>query len=143
MGDQIVFQQQDEVNCFNLANKMVEENDHNEFNLVATEFLLQDALPSQSCENIQSSVLKSFELINNSHIIPCLGNNQYLVKSYSRTNHQSHFLCVRHPGFTSCDNNGPKYNKEGFCGHTIGVALKCKLVEKYVSVFYRNERRER
>ena len=50
--DQIVFQQQDDVNCFNLINKMVEESDHNEFNLNATEFLLQEALPNQSCENI-------------------------------------------------------------------------------------------
>ena len=32
MGDQIVFQQQDDVNCFNYVNKMVEECDHNEFN---------------------------------------------------------------------------------------------------------------
>ena len=137
MGDQIVFQQQHEVNYFNLANKMVEE-----FNLVATEFLLQEAQPNQSCENIRSSVWKSFELINNSHIIPGFGNNQYLVKSYSRTNDQPHFLCVRDAGFIFCDNNCPKYNKEGFCGHTIGIALKCKLVEKYASV-YRNARRKR
>ena len=48
MGDQIVFQQQDEVNCFNLVNEMVEESDHNEFNLAVTEFSLQEALPNTS-----------------------------------------------------------------------------------------------
>ena len=45
------FQQQDDVNCFNLVNKMVEDSDHDEFNLNATEFLLEEALPSQNCEN--------------------------------------------------------------------------------------------
>ena len=59
---------------------MVEESDHNKFNLVATEFLLQETLPNQSFENMCSSALKSFELIRNSHIIPGFGNNQYLVK---------------------------------------------------------------
>ena len=44
VGNQVVFQQQDEVDCFNLVNEMVEKSGHNEFNLVATEFLLQEAL---------------------------------------------------------------------------------------------------
>ena len=83
VGDQIVFQQQDDVNSFNLVNEMVEESDHNEFNLNATEFSSQEALPNQKCENIQLSILRSFELISNSHIIPGFGRNQYLVKSYS------------------------------------------------------------
>ena len=112
VGDQIVFQRQDDVNCFNLVNEMVEESDHNEFNLNATEFLLQEALPNQSCENIRSSILKSFELISNSHIIPGFGNNQYLLKSYSRPNDPPHFVCVRVNGFISCHNNCPKYNKD-------------------------------
>ena len=110
---------------------MVEESDHHEFNLNATEFLLQEALPNRSCENIRSSILKSFELISNSHIIPGFGNYQFLVKLYSRINDPPHFVCVRNDGFISCDNNCPKYNKEGFCGHTIVIALKCKLIEKY------------
>ena len=80
MGDQIAFQKQDDVNCFNLVNEAVDESDHNEFNLSATEFLLKEALPIQSCENIRSSILKSFELVSNSHIITGFGNNQYLVK---------------------------------------------------------------
>ena len=141
VGDQIVFQRQDDVNCFNLVNEMVEESDHNEFNLNATEFLLQEALPNQSCENIRSSILKSFELISNSHIIPGFGNNQYLVKSYSRLNDPPHFVSVRNNGSISCDNNCPKCNKEGFCGHTIGVALKCKLVEKYASALSKCQER--
>ena len=127
VSDEIVFQQQDDVNCFNFVNELVEESDHNEFNLNATEFLLQERLPKRSCKNIRSSILKSFELISNSHII------QYLVKSYPRPNAPPHFVCVRDNGFISCDNNCPKYNKEGFCGHTIGVVLKCKVVEKYAS----------
>ena len=116
---------------------MAEESDHNEFNLVATEFLLQGDLPNQSCENMQSSVLKRLELISNSHIIPGFGNNQYIVKSYSKPNDQPHLVCVRDTGFISCDNIGSKYNKEGFCGHTIGMALKYKLVEKYASVLWK------
>ena len=44
VGNEVVFQQQDEVDCFNLVNEMVEKKDHNDFNLVATEFLLQEAL---------------------------------------------------------------------------------------------------
>ena len=128
--------------CFNLINEMVEESDHNEFNLNVTEFLLQEALPNRSCENIRLSILKSFESISNSHIIPGFGNNQYLVKSYSRPNDPPHFDCVRDNGFISCDNNCPKYNKEGFFGHTTGVALKCKFVENML-VLYRNARRER
>ena len=120
---------------------MVEESDHNEFNLNATEFLLQEAFPNQSCENIRSSILKSFELISNSHIILGFGNNQYLVKSYSRPNGPSHFVCVRDNGFISCDNNCPKYNKEGFCGHTIGVALKWMLVEKHASALWKCQER--
>ena len=51
VGDQIVYQQQDDVNCFNLVNEMVDESDHNEFNLNATEFLLQQALPNRSCDH--------------------------------------------------------------------------------------------
>ena len=38
VDDQIVFQQQDEIICFNLASQMVEESDRNEFNLVANFF---------------------------------------------------------------------------------------------------------
>ena len=49
---------------------MVEDSDHDEFNLNATEFLLEEALPSQNCENTRSSILKSFELTSNSDIIP-------------------------------------------------------------------------
>ena len=67
---------------------MVEESDNNEFSLDATKFLLQEVLPSQSCENIRSFILKSFECISNSHIISGFGNNQYLVKLYSRPNDQ-------------------------------------------------------
>ena len=73
-------------------------------------------------------------LISNSHIIPGFGNKQYLVKSYSRPNDQPHFVCVRDTVYISCDNNCPKYNNKGFYGHTIGLAIKCKLVEKYASV---------
>ena len=140
LGDQIAFQQQDDVKCFSLVNKMVEESDHNEFNLRVTEFLLQDVLLNQSCEIIGSSILKSFECISNSHVILGFGNNQYLVKSYSRPNHQPHFVCVRGTGFTSCDNNCTKYNTEGFCSHTIGAALLCK---QSMQVFYRKARRKR
>ena len=111
---------------------MVEESDHNEFNLNATEFLLQKDL----------SLLKSFELISNSHIISGFINNQYLVKSYSRPNDPSHFVSVRDHSFISCDNNCPKYNKEGFCGHIIGVALKYNSL-KSMLVLYRNARRDR
>ena len=120
---------------------MVEESDHNEFNLNVTEFLLQEALPNRSCENIRSSISKSFESISNSHIILGFGNNQYLVKSYSRPNEPPHFDCVRDNGFISCDNDCPKYNKEGFFGHTIGVALKCKFVEKYASALSKCQER--
>ena len=48
MGDQIVFQQQNDVDCFDLVNDMVEESDHNKFNLNATECLLQEALPYEA-----------------------------------------------------------------------------------------------
>ena len=65
---------------------MVEDSDHDEFNLNATEFLLEEALPNQNCEN--------------SDIIPGFENKQYLVKSYSRPN--DYFVCVRDTGFTSC-----------------------------------------
>ena len=141
MGDQIAFQKQDDVNCFNLVNEAVDESDHNEFNLSATEFLLQEALPIQSCENIRSSILKSFELVSNSHIITGFGNNQYLVKSYSRPNEPPYFVCVRYNGFISCDNNCSKYNKKGFCIHTIGVTLRCKLLEKYASALSKCQER--
>ena len=80
-------------------------------------------------------------MISNSHIIPGFGNNQYLVKSYSRLNDPPHFVSVRNNGSISCDNNCPKCNKEGFCGHTIGVALKCKLVEKYASALSKCQER--
>ena len=90
---------------------------------------------------IPSSILKSFELINNSHIIQGFGNNQYLVKSYSKPNDPSHFVCVRDNGFISCHNNCPKDNKEGYCGHIIGVALKYKLVEKYASALSKCQER--
>ena len=90
---------------------------------------------------IPSSILKSFELINNSHIIQGFGNNQYLVKSYSRPNDPSHFVCVRDNDFISCHNNCPKDNKEGYCGHIIGVALKYKLVEKYASALSKCQER--
>lgn len=92
MGDKIVFQQQNDVNCFNLVTKMVEGSNHNEFNLDATGFLLQVALPNQSCKNIGSFILKSFELITNSHITSGLGNKQYLLKSYFRPNDEPHFV---------------------------------------------------
>ena len=82
---------------------------------------------------IRSFILKSFELISNGHIIPGFGNNQYLVKLYSRPNGPPHFVCVRVNGFISCDNNCLKYNKERFCDHTIGEALKYKPAEKYAS----------
>ena len=89
----------------------------------------------QICESIRSSVLKSFEFINNSYIIRVLGKKQYLVKQYSRTNDQPHFVCVRDTDVISCDNSYPKYNKERFCGHTIGgVTIKCKLIQKYATV---------
>ena len=92
MGDKIVFQQQNDVNCFNLVSKMVEGSNHNEFNLDATGFLLQVALLNQSCKNIGSFILKSFELITNSHITSGLGNKQYLLKSYFRPNDEPHFV---------------------------------------------------
>ena len=38
VDDQKVFQEQDEIICFNLASQMVEESDRNEFNLVANFF---------------------------------------------------------------------------------------------------------
>ena len=79
---------------------MVEDSDHDEFNLNATEFLLEEALPNQNCENTRSSILKSFEVTSNSDIIPGFENKQYLVKSYSRPN--DYFVCVRDTGFTSC-----------------------------------------
>ena len=53
VSDQIVLQQQDDVSCFNFVNKLVEESDHNEFNLNATEFLLKETLPNRSCKNIR------------------------------------------------------------------------------------------
>ena len=100
VGDRIVFSAaRRHVNCFNLVNKMVEDSDHDEFNLNATEFLLEEALPSQNCENTRSSILKSFELTSNSYIIPGFEKKQYLVKSYSRPN--DYFVCVRDTGFTS------------------------------------------
>ena len=108
---------------------MVEESDHKEFNL---KFLLQKDL----------FLLKNFELISNSHIISGFINSQYLVKSYSRPNDPSHFVSVRDHSFISCDNNCPKYNKEGFCGHIIGVALKYNSL-KSMLVLYRNARRDR
>ena len=37
---------------------MVEDSDHDVFNLNATEFLLEEALPNQNCENIRPSILK-------------------------------------------------------------------------------------
>ena len=45
MGDQIAFQKQDDVNCFNLVNEAVDESDHNEFNLSATEFCYKRLYP--------------------------------------------------------------------------------------------------
>ena len=112
---------------------MVEGSNHNEFNLDATGFLLQVALPNQSCKNIGSFILKSFELITNSHITSGLGNKQYLLKSYFRPNDEPHFVWSL-TGFIPCDNSWPKYNKEVFFGHTIGLELKCKLVEKCATV---------
>ena len=53
VSDQIVLQQQDDVSCFNFANELVEESDHNEFNLNTTEFLLKETLPNRSCKNIR------------------------------------------------------------------------------------------
>ena len=53
VSDQIVLQQQDDVSCFNFVNKLVEESDHNEFNLNATEFLLKETLPNRSFKNIR------------------------------------------------------------------------------------------
>ena len=79
---------------------MVEDSDHDVFNLNATEFLLEEALPNQNCENIRPSILKSFELTSNSDILPGFEKKQYLVKSYSRPN--DYFVCVRDTGFTSC-----------------------------------------
>lgn len=52
VGDQIVFQQQDEFGCFNLIKKkMIEESYYNKSNLDATKFLLQKAMPNQSCDH--------------------------------------------------------------------------------------------
>ena len=80
-------------------------------------------------------------MISNSHIIPGFGNDQYLVKWYFRPNDLPDFVCVRDNVVISCDNNFPKHNKEGFCGQTIGVALKCKLVEKYTAALSKCQER--
>ena len=88
-------------------------------------FILQDALPEKE-ENIRSSVLKSVELVINNDVMPAFTASQYIVKSYSRPNGLLHLVSCSENGLIKCDSNCPKYNSEGFCGHTIAVALKTR-----------------
>ena len=49
-------------------------------------FIYQESLPEKDESIIRSSVLKSFELINNDDVMLGFSISQYLVKSYSRPN---------------------------------------------------------
>ena len=91
-------------------------------------FILQDAPPKKE-ENIRSSVLQSVELVKNNDVMPAFAASQYIVKSYSRPNGLPHLVSCCENGFIKCDSNCPRYNSEGFCGHTIAVALKNKTVQ--------------
>ena len=90
-------------------------------------FILQGVLPEKE-ENIRSSVLKSVELVKNNDVMPAFGASQYIVKSYSRPNGLPHLVLCCENGLIKCDSNCPRYKSEGFCGHTIAVALRNKIM---------------
>ena len=97
-------------------------------------FILQDALPEKEENIIRSSALKSVELVKNNDMMPAFGASQYIVKSYSRPNGLPHLVLCCENGLIKCDSNFSRYNSEGFCGHTIPVALKNKIVQSFASV---------
>ena len=106
-------------------------------------FILQDALPEKEENIIRSSVLKSVELVKNNDVMPAFGASQYIVKSYSRPNGLPHLVLCCHNGLIKCDSNCPRYNSEGFCGHTIAVALKNKIVQNFASALRWHHRRSK
>ena len=97
-------------------------------------FILQDALPEKEENIIRSSVLKSVELVKNNDMMPAFGASQYIVKSYYRPNGLPHLVLCCENGLIKCDSNFSRYSSEGFCGHTIPVALKNKIVQSFASL---------
>ena len=94
-------------------------------------FIFQESLPEKDESIVRSSVLKSFELINNDDVMPGFSISQYLVKSYSSPNVLPYLVSHAENNLIQCDANCPRYKSEGFCGLCIAVTLKVKCLKSF------------
>ena len=57
----------------------------------------------------------------------------HCIKKYCWPNGLPHFVSCSENGLILCDSNCLRYNSQGFCGHSIAVALKNKTIQSFTS----------
>ena len=94
-------------------------------------FLMSEALPNMEDGGIRGSVVKALKLCEENEVVASFKNDQYSVKSQSRTNAAPHVINVMQSGMIRCNTTCEKYQKGGFCSHCICVALSCNETQRY------------